>query len=145
MTERRTPTIKGRRKNPGMAEKLAAALLQIGGVWIPRDLAKELTPKQIIALFECDHDPIPVVHGGGNEPANLTWRIKADHREKTAKIDIPAIAKSKRLTASQAAFRTAILAKDAPDDAKPTNAAQRSKIKASWPKGRKLQSRGFNK
>lgn len=41
----------------------------------------------------------------------LTPRLRADHQRKTAKVDLPAIAKSKRLTSKQEAFRSRLLAK----------------------------------
>ena len=96
------------------------------------------------ADWQADHR-VPRWSSGSDHLSEYAPAHTTCHLQKTRLKDTPAAAKSKRLTASQEAFRTAILAKDAPDDAKPTNAAQRSKIKASWPKGRKLQSRGFNK
>ena len=94
-----------KRKQPCSKEKLAAALLQIKrvdekGAFVPlidRDWAKGATPEQIIAAFELDHHPVPVAFGGTNHPTNLQHTLKAEHREKTAKKDIPVIAKVKRV------------------------------------------------
>jgi hypothetical protein len=98
------------RKPPRMIEKLASALLELkcinnDGHLVPiidRQAAKQMTAEQIVAQFELDHWPVPVAFGGSNHPTNLHWKTKMQHREKTAKIDIPAIAKSKRLSKSHA-------------------------------------------
>lgn len=56
------------------------------------------------------------------------------HARKTAKVDIPEAAKTKRLTASEAEFRARLLTKQ-PGEKKPAS---------KWPK-RKMQSRGWEK
>jgi hypothetical protein len=74
-----------------MTEKLAAALLQLMEVGpdgklrriVDEKWAKDKSAKEIIGLFECDHWPMSVFMGGGNNPQNLTWRTIEDHREKT--------------------------------------------------------------
>ena len=79
------------RKPPNMTEKLAAALLQLMEVGpdgklrriVDEKWAKNKSAKEIISLFECDHWPMSVFMGGGNNPQNLTWRTVEDHREKT--------------------------------------------------------------
>jgi len=122
--------------------KLAAALLQslrddgTGRLVrvIPHEQAKGMTADQIIAAFDMDHDPIPKAHGGPDEPWNLTPRLRADHRAKTAKQDIPAIAKTKRLRRSEQEFRDRLLAKDAGEDPPPPRRAKR-----------KIPSRPFNR
>ena len=96
------------RKKPTMEEKLASALLQ--GKAIDHDAAKAMSAKQINALFDFDHVVYHAI-GGTNHPSNLVPRLRAEHRAKTAKIDIPAIAKGKRLEKDQHAFREKILAK----------------------------------
>ena len=114
-------TLLVKRKPPTLSEKLAAALMQLS-TYAERDGRMVLVPivdreaikaiddpakaaDSVRAMFECDHDPIPVALGGTNHPANLTHRIKAGHRHKTAKKDVPAIAKVKRLSEEQIAFR----------------------------------------
>ena len=116
-----------KRKPPTLSEKLAAALMQLS-TYVERDGKMVLVPlvdreaikaiddpakaaDAVLAMFETDHDPIPVALGGTNHPANLTHRIKAGHRHKTAKKDVPAIAKVKRLSADAEVFRAKILAK----------------------------------
>lgn len=120
-----------KRRQPNSREKLAAVLLALD-YWIakmfaisgvPSDLlhlapylisyeeAKKLTADQIISRFEFDHYPVKVfdqaaISAAGmfdiNQPANLTVRHKREHREKTAKVDQPAIAKTKRITKKEA-------------------------------------------
>lgn len=110
-----------KRKAPTMAEKLAAALLQLewhrqlarnatfASLPTMREDDKRQTTAQILARFECDHYPVKVVDEEAlgasgiphiNHPTNLMWRPKAEHREKTAKVDQPAIAKTKRIVKS---------------------------------------------
>lgn len=59
--------------------------------------AKRLTEDEIISRFHFDHYPVPKALDGPDEPWNLKPLPVADHREKTAKVDIPAIAKAKRI------------------------------------------------
>lgn len=107
------------RKRPTLTEKLAATLCQMVRFdeegrpvpVIPHEEAKRLSPGQIIGRFDFDHAVVPHAEGGGNEPWNLVPRLRDEHREKTAKVDVPRIAKNKRLRASQAAFAEAMEAK----------------------------------
>lgn len=106
-----------KRSHVSLKTKLAAALLQMrratpDGRWeliIPHDQAKRMTADQIIALFHFDHHPIPHSHGGPDEPWNLDPVIVAEHREKTAKRDVPQIAKTKRLTREHEEFQRRML------------------------------------
>jgi hypothetical protein len=52
-----------------------------------------------------------------NDPRYIVPMGKAPHRERTAKIDVPAIAKTKQLTKNHAAFVATMLAKAGVDDA----------------------------
>jgi hypothetical protein len=104
-----------RRRAPTAPETLAAAVLRIlhlEGRSIPHKQAAAMTVDEIIGLIERDHDPIPAALGGSNHPSNLVPRLKAVHREKTAKIDIPMIAKVKRIADKYAEYRRKLLAKD---------------------------------
>ena len=139
------------RKPPNMREKLAAALLEIktfsaDGKLVPvidRIAAKSMTAEQIITQFECDHWPIRVVDGGSNHPTNLKWLGKKDHRQKTAKRDIPEIAKSKRITKGEYEFRRRMLAKSETGVAAGAEEGTvKTRAKRAWP-SRPLQSRGF--
>jgi hypothetical protein len=78
---------------------------------ISHEESKRMTPEEIIGRFDFDHAVVPHAEGGGNEPWNLVPRLRAEHRKKTAKVDVPRIAKNKRLRASQAAFGEAMEAK----------------------------------
>jgi hypothetical protein len=85
-----------------------------GGLWvniIGHDEAKTMTAEQIIARFHFDHYPIPHAEGGPDEPWNLDPVPSEDHAIKTATIDVPGIAKRKRVSAKHEAFRARLLAK----------------------------------
>lgn len=94
---------------------------------ISHEEAKTLTAKQIIARFQFDHYPIRKADGGPDEPWNIEPRPTAEHRKKTDEIDVPQIAKQKRIRGE-------------------TGNGPRRKIASrpsAWPKGRKIKSRGF--
>jgi hypothetical protein len=100
-----------KRPHISLKVKLAAALLQIRkwdwsetkpykSISIPvisYEEAKSMTTDGIIARFHFDHYPIRHADGGPSEPWNLVPRLIQEHRTKTAKIDIPEIAKGKRI------------------------------------------------
>lgn len=100
-----------------LATKCAAALLTIvrpdeAGILrpvIPHAEAKKLTAKQIIARFDFDHYPIAKWLGGADVPWNLVPRLRAEHRKKTAKIDLPQAAKSKRIRKQEARHKAAMV------------------------------------
>lgn len=89
--------------------QLAAALLQLvdekGDRLIPHRDAELMTSGQIVSLFELDHYPRRVADGGTDEPHNLTWRLRAEHKRKTATIDQPQIAKQRRIRAREQKHR----------------------------------------
>lgn len=70
-----------------------------------------MTARQICSLYHFDHWPILHTHGGPAEPWNLVPRLIAEHREKTAKVDVPQAAKARRLSAKQEEFRRMLLVK----------------------------------
>lgn len=113
-----------------LTTKLAAALLALGD--IPYQESKRLSSRQICSLYQFDHFPIRHADGGPDEPWNLIPRLIKAHREKTAKIDVPQIAKSRRLRDKEAEFRRKLLAKGEPDCPAPR--------RSRWP-SRKLNSR----
>jgi hypothetical protein len=103
-----------RARDPNLSEKLAAALLTMlrpdeNGILvriISHAEAKRLTTKQIISRFRFDHHPVRMVDREAlsaagipdiNHPSNLDPRVTADHDKKTAEIDLPQIAKQRRL------------------------------------------------
>lgn len=135
-----------RRKAIPLRTKLAAALLQIlrpdenGNLVpvIPYEEAKTLTDSEIISRFELDHFPLRKIDGGPDEPWNLVYRPKAEHREKTRKIDIPAAAKSRRIEKRNALSAARIRAKL-------TGEPVVEKPKRKWPKRKFPKGRGFQK
>lgn len=133
------------RKPLAKDEKLAAALLWIAhlqGEAIPVDHARAMTAGQIISLFHFDHDRT-VATGGDNHPANLTPRWRRSHIIKTAAIDNPRIKKGNRIRKAAAehheAMRRKLLARPEAED------RPKYKRRHQWPKGRKIESRGFAK
>lgn len=111
------------RKHISLKVKLAAALLKLGHV--PFSQAQRMTADQIIALYDFNHHPIPHAQGGPDEPWNLDPMLRPEHREVTAKKDIPQISKTKRISKEHEAFRQRLLT---PRDERP-------------PKRSRLQSR----
>jgi hypothetical protein len=105
-------------KQPNMAEKLAATLLMLtdghGRPLIDREEAKGMSAQQIVGLFEFDHGIHRAIKGT-NHPTNLTPRIYAEHRHKTAKIDVPQIAKTKRIARANDEYVNQILRKTGAD------------------------------
>ena len=128
------------RRNPNLSEKLAALL--IAHYEIPRETAKGMTVKQILALFEFDHYPIAWNLGRDlgysgeeiNHPTNLQPLFHEEHMPKSAKIDTPRAAKGKRLTKAQEEHRRRMLAPRSADA-----------VPSRWPAGRKMASRPFPK
>ena len=96
----------------------------------------QMTAAQIISLFDLDHHPIRRADGGEDVPWNLTWRLRKEHRAKTAAIDVPQIAKSRRLRDNEAEFRRRLLAKGEPGCPEPR--------RSRWP-SRKMGSRGTSR
>lgn len=120
--------------SPNLRTKCAAALLALtderGERLIPHKHAKAMSADQIISLFQFDHHPIRAEAGGPTEPWNLDPRLIPEHRDKTARRDIPEIAKIKRVTAAEEDFRRRMLV---PKD-------QREPRRSRWPK-RKMRGR----
>lgn len=72
---------------------------------IPYAEAKRLSEDEILARFDWHHYPIPKAHDGPDVHWNLMPMSKDDHKERTAKIDIPMIAKGKRIQAREAGIK----------------------------------------
>lgn len=113
------------RAHISLKTKLAATLCQMvrpnaDGEFepvIPHDEAKRLSESEILARFDFHHAVDPHALGGSDHHSNLVPMLRSDHRERTAKIDIPAIAKSKRLTREQERFRATVTAKSGQGEA----------------------------
>ncbi|MPZ36636.1 MAG: hypothetical protein GEU95_01010 [Rhizobiales bacterium] len=102
------------RRDFNLTEKLAAMTLKwlhAIGQGIPYEHAKAMSAEQINSLIEWDHYPIRYVDGGTTHPTNGEPRFRQEHREKTAKVDQPQIAKGDRIRADQEEFRRRLLTK----------------------------------
>ena len=133
-----------KRPHISVSTKLASCLLELlhlRGQGIPFHKAQKMSTKEILALVEWDHAVYHAI-GGGVHPTNLTPRLVADHREKTRKTDIPAIAKIKRMAEARGINLMLIDVTGARDDG--AN-APRPPVKRAWPKGRKIPSGPFDK
>lgn len=132
-----------KRKAISMAEKLDAALLALleaQGVPIPREEQRGLQIGAVASRFDFDHWPQTVALGGTNHPSNLVPRLRAEHRAKTAKTDIPMIAKVKRNGKAYEAFKAKMLAKVRGEVEEIMTGAKRAgKRKAE------IRNRGFDK
>lgn len=131
------------RTNPNLTDKLAAMIVL--HLAIPRDVAKGMSNKDIVSLLDWDHDPVPVAIAISlgwtpeeyNHATNLTGRLPEDHGIKTAKSDVPAIAKADRISEAHVEFQRRVLAKSGQGDDRP-------KPRSKW-KSRPMRSRGFQK
>jgi hypothetical protein len=91
--------------------QLASALLALGH--IPYEDSKRMTAAQIISLYQWDHFPIRKADGGPDEPWNLVPRLIAAHREKTAKVDMPAMSKDRAIGVAEVLHVQRMVAKAA--------------------------------
>jgi hypothetical protein len=102
------------RRPPSYSEKLASVLLllKVGDEWlIPEPTRSKGNAREILALCHWDHYPIRRADGGTNDPRNIRPLSIAAHGDKTAKTDIPQIAKGKRLARSAEETRRIVLAR----------------------------------
>lgn len=114
-----------KRKDPTLKERLACFVLTMrveeDGKLVPLidpEHAKSMSVGEILSHVEFDHDKF-VAWGGSNHPSNLTPRPVLEHRVKTSTVDIPKIAKAKRISAKEEAFRRRMLAKVGKAEAPP--------------------------
>jgi hypothetical protein len=128
--------------------KWAAALLtirhEVGGRLVPcisYAEAKTLTADQIIARF--DHHHVILEHFGGvTEPWNIQPMLRPEHRKRTAKLDIPAVAKGKRIAKIEAKHKAKMAEKLLPVDVTGELGGRSERPKPRWP-SRPMKSRGF--
>jgi hypothetical protein len=95
--------VKSARAHISTETKLAAALLMLG--LVPRDDAIAMGETNFLSLFHFDHEVLHS-HDGTDEFFNLTPLNIIDHRKKTATVDVPRAAKTKRLAKARAALDT---------------------------------------
>jgi hypothetical protein len=118
------------REHLSKTTKLASALLALGDV--PYDDAKIMHEKHIISLYDFHHNK-RASEDGGNHFSNLEPMLRAAHRERTRKIDVPEIAKNKRIQRKQQEFLRSLWRKDAGES--------RLRPRSQWPAGRKIESK----
>lgn len=131
-----------RRTHIPLKTKLASALLTMvrpdesGNMVpvIPREEAKRMSPEAVLSRFHFDHVERKAL-GGTDDFWNLQPLPVDEHRTKTAKIDVPAIAKVKRLSREEEEFRARLLAKA--DGTEPRPSARQKKRIPSRPFQRK--------
>lgn len=87
----------------------------------------------VLSLVQWDHYPRRKSEGGTDDFFNLVPRAILEHREKTAKIDIPEIAKNKRLDEEHREFQRRILLKGSGEPSKPPS---------RWPKRKFPKKKG---
>lgn len=103
---------KGYRPHMPVGTKLEAALLALG--MEPRYVEWDHNPPlQLRVWCPVRGDTIPPA----NDPRFIVPRLSSDHRTKTAKVDVPAIAKTRRLSSDHELFRARVLAKAGCDPA----------------------------
>jgi hypothetical protein len=125
-----------KRRHIGLEVKLAAALLAIGD--IPYEDAKQMTARDIVALYNFDHYPILHAIDPIDEPWNLVPRLIKPHRAKSAK-DVGIIAKVKRLKAAADLHAARRIASPIV-----TDELVKLETNRKWPK-RKIQNRPWQK
>jgi hypothetical protein len=127
------------RRAPNKDERIAAALLHIkrGDEWlIPEPLRSSGDAKAICQHVEWHHN-VHHAMGGTTAPQNMIPLSKEAHAVQTRKVDIPRIAKMKRIMKKEEEFRAKMLVKVGQGE---TIEAAKAKRKYVWPK-RKMQSR----
>src|SRR6185312_12613661 len=113
---------------------------------IPYEHRVLMSAEQVLSLLNFDHDPIPHTHDGPDLHFNLTGLSIMAHREKTAKHDVPKIAKTKRIAADDAKHQAIVAAKAGLEnnDLGAVIDGLAPIAKKQWPK-QKLLGRGFDK
>lgn len=121
-----------KRGHISLRTKLAAAVRDL--LQIPYEHAKLMTEDQVLSLVQWDHG---ILHGVevNNEHWNLTPRTIMAHREKS-KTDTGIVAKVVRIEKKWAPVKAAIESGQKPP---------KRVSKHRWPKGRKIESRGFGR
>lgn len=94
------------RRHISLEQKLAAAIREL--FQIPHEHAKLMTADQMLSLVEWHHIEYHATEGS-DEHWNLDPMTIKGHKARTAKIDLPQIAKTKRITKAHEEFRRTIL------------------------------------
>lgn len=138
------------RTDPNLTDKLCSMIIAHFG--IPHEVAKGMSRKSILAMMVWDHYPVAVATAKAlgwtpdqyNHPSNISGllALAPTHDIKTATVDVPLIAKGKRITPQQEEFRAKMLAKAGIQS---EFAPRKEKRKKAWPTGQKIRSRGFER
>lgn len=88
-----------------------AASLGAEKLGIPHEHQLLLHPEHVLSLLHADHFPIPKAEGGSDHFSNILMLPIRHHQEKTRTIDVPGIAKRKRLRREVDQHRAVMLAK----------------------------------
>lgn len=138
------------RDHINLSTVLAAAIRELLG--IPYEHAKLMSAEQMISLVHRDHFPIRRDDGlklgmsveEVDHHSNIHLRSIIEHREKTATVDAPAIAKIRDVRTSEAIHRAAMASKAGDYKLSAEILASAQKKSRLKPK-RKIPSRGFPK
>lgn len=130
-----------RREHISLKTKLAAALCVI--LDIPHEHQKLMTEDQVLSLAQWDHYPIRRIDGLAlgmsteevDRFSNIGARPIMAHREKTAKVDLPQMAKSQRNRDAEAEHHAVMRRKML------ALGDEQARCCSRWPKGRKIPSR----
>jgi hypothetical protein len=98
-----------KRQHMSLQVKLDAALIALG--LDPASVEWHHSPPLQLRPYE-DRDGVRYYEPAENDPRHIVPVGRPEHRERTAKIDIPAIAKTKRLEEAHREFRERLLQKD---------------------------------
>jgi hypothetical protein len=103
------------RRAPNLRERCAAALLQLkkeDGTWlIPEPQRTTGSAREIMAVVEWHHYPIPHGWDGSTQPQNLVPLTKADHATVTRTQTVPMIARVKKIAPKLDAHKATLEAK----------------------------------
>jgi hypothetical protein len=120
------------RKDIGLKTKLAAAVREL--LRIPMDHARLMTEDQMLSLVQWDHIILHTPpYNGTDDHWNIDPLSIMKHRAKTATVDVPRIAKGRRLADAEQSHRARMLL--------PASVRKAEKPKSRWPQGRKIPSR----
>ena len=125
--------MKQKRARLPTATQIAAAVLsvvrEIDGKLvpiIPREIAVNLSAGEILAMVDWHHI-VPHAIGGSDHPSNIEPILRPEHKARTAKIDVPQIAKTKRIAKAEQDFRVRLSAKTGRTGDAPT------RKRSTWP------------
>ena len=122
-----------RRSHISLTTKLACALAELEfwrGTILPFTELQAMDAATYLRRFEWDHSTPHAVISGPAHFTNLTPLLRDAHRRKTATIDIPRIAKGKRIARKQAVHQARMAEKMIPVDVR----GDRSDGRSSRPK-----------